>query len=96
MKAIPDSKSPMEEEHQTTPSPTSLVGNQRDHNPNISTYITQTKEILHYEIQLPAMVQHIIYMKDHAPISRFMGLWPSEKALLWWIKTGGSPKEILI
>jgi hypothetical protein len=31
-------------------------------------------------------------MQDHAFIGKFMGIWPMEKALNWWIKTTWKPK----
>jgi hypothetical protein len=31
-------------------------------------------------------------MQYHALICKFMGLWPSEKSLMWWIKTRWKPK----
>jgi hypothetical protein len=40
----------------------------------------------------PILGQNIQYMQDHALICKFMGLWPSEKVLLWWIKTRWKPK----
>jgi len=34
----------------------------------------------------------IQYMKDHALIGKFIGIWPNEKALQWWIQTYWKPK----
>jgi hypothetical protein len=31
-------------------------------------------------------------MRDHAIISKFMGVWPMEKSLEWWIQTKWKPK----
>jgi hypothetical protein len=42
--------------------------------------------------QLPTMAQNIQYMQEHALIYKFMRYWPSEKALVWWIKTHWKPK----
>jgi len=36
--------------------------------------------------------KRIQYMKDHALIGKFIGIWPTEKALLWWIQTHWKPK----
>ena len=35
--------------------------------------------------------ERIQYMKDHTLISKFVGVWPSEKALFWWINTTCKP-----
>jgi len=34
----------------------------------------------------------IQHMKDHALIGKFIGIWPNEKALQWWIQTYWKPK----
>ena len=34
----------------------------------------------------------IQYMSDHALIGKFIGLQPSEKALIWWINSSWKPK----
>jgi hypothetical protein len=31
-------------------------------------------------------------MRDHAIIDKFMGIWPMEKSLEWWIQTRWKPK----
>jgi len=63
--------------------------------------IWQEKPInLHTTIKGNPTVQHhvaplgddIIYMQDHALAHKFMGLWPLEKSLVWWIKTRWKPK----
>jgi len=54
--------------------------------------IPKTIEIPRYEIQLPTLAQNIQDMQDHAPICKSMGLWPLERALLWWIKMCWKPK----
>jgi len=96
--------SPMQEEpksNQPHP-PTPKMANEQNLNPKnsskrqSSTYISQTTEISQYEIQLPVMAQCIHYMQDHALICKFMELWSSKKALLWWMKLDGSPKEMWI
>jgi hypothetical protein len=40
-----------------------------------------------YEVTLPLVGDYIQYMKDHTVIGKFMGIWPSEKALMVWIKS---------
>jgi hypothetical protein len=45
-----------------------------------------------YAIFSPILGEDIQYMQDHALICKFMGLWPSEKSLMWWIKTRWNPK----
>jgi hypothetical protein len=57
-----------------------------------NTCILQMDEIPHFEIKSTQINQTIQYMQDHALICKFMGLWPSEKALVWWIKTHWKPK----
>jgi hypothetical protein len=44
-------------------------------------------ENLRYEVTSPLVGDYIQYMKDHAVIGKFMGIWPSKKALLVWIKS---------
>jgi hypothetical protein len=40
-----------------------------------------------YEVNLPLLGDYIQYMKDHTVIGKFMGIWPSKKALTVWIKS---------
>ena len=36
---------------------------------------------------------HLQHRRDHALIEKFVGIWPSEKALLWWINVTWKPLE---
>jgi hypothetical protein len=45
-----------------------------------------------YEVKTNRIVRYIQYMQDHDFIGKFMGIWPTEKALNWWIKTTWKPK----
>ena len=38
------------------------------------------------------IMEKIEFMTDHALIGKFIGLQPSEKALLWWINSTWKPK----
>jgi hypothetical protein len=42
---------------------------------------------LRYKVTSPLVGDYIQYMTDHALIGKFMGIWPTEKALLVWIKS---------
>ena len=46
------------------------------------------------KIDLPShrINEHIQFMKDHALIGKFIGPWPTEKALQGWIKSKWKPK----
>jgi hypothetical protein len=48
--------------------------------------MAKTEENPRYEVTSPLVGDYIQYMKDHAVIGKFMGIWPLEKALLVWIK----------
>jgi hypothetical protein len=45
-----------------------------------------------YVIKSTRVGEHTQFMKDHALIGKFLGLWPSEKDLTRWIKTWWNPK----
>jgi hypothetical protein len=34
-------------------------------------------------------------MKDHPTIGKFMGIWPFEKVLTWWVNTRWKPKGLV-
>jgi hypothetical protein len=40
-----------------------------------------------YEVTSPLVGDYIQYMKDHAVIGKFVGIWHSKNALLVWIKS---------
>ena len=43
-------------------------------------------------IKSDRLESHIQYMKDHALLAKFVGIWPLEKALVWWINNTWKPK----
>jgi hypothetical protein len=49
--------------------------------------LAKTVENLRYEVTSPLVGDYIQYMTNHALIGKFMGIWPTEKALLVWIKS---------
>jgi hypothetical protein len=40
-----------------------------------------------YKVTSPLVGDYIQYIKYHASLEKIMGIWPSEKALLVWIKS---------
>jgi len=43
-------------------------------------------------IRSPSFRDEVQHLKDHALIGKFIGLWPNEKALIWWINTTWKPQ----
>jgi len=43
-------------------------------------------------LQSENLRKRIQYMKDHALIAKFIGIWPTEKALIGWIQSHWKPK----
>ena len=56
------------------------------------TYHPKSQEILSLSINSDGLEAHIQYMKDHALIAKFVGFWPMEKDLIWWINHHWKPK----
>jgi len=54
--------------------------------------IPKTTEVPSLAIKSENLRRKIQYMKDHALIGKFIGIWPNEKALQWWIQTYWKPK----
>jgi len=54
--------------------------------------IPKTVEIPSLALKSENLRKKIQYMKDHALIGKFIGIWPNEKALQWWIQTYWKPK----
>ena len=52
---------------------------------NTGKCIAKAKDIPTLQIQAEGLRSHIQHMKDHALIGKTVGIWPSKKALLWWI-----------
>jgi hypothetical protein len=48
--------------------------------------IPKSAEVPAYEITSSKIRQYIQRMQDYVVIGKFMGIWPSEKALEWWIQ----------
>jgi hypothetical protein len=40
-----------------------------------------------YEVTSQSIGNYIHHMKDHALISKFMGIWPAKKALPRWVNS---------
>jgi hypothetical protein len=40
-----------------------------------------------YVVKYTRVGEHTQFMKDHALFGKFLGLWPSERDLMQWIKT---------
>ena len=49
-------------------------------------------EIPTMQVRPSKLRDHIQHMQDHALIGKFVGLQPSEKALVWWINSTWKPK----
>jgi hypothetical protein len=45
-----------------------------------------------YVIKTTRIGEHTQFMRDHALVGKFLGLWPSEKDLTRWIKAWWNPK----
>jgi hypothetical protein len=54
--------------------------------------IPQAPIALKYVIKSTRVGEHMQFMKDHALIGKFLGIWPSEKDLIKWIKHWWNPK----
>jgi len=54
--------------------------------------IPQAPIMPRYVIKSTKIVEHTHFMRDHALIDKFLGLWPSKKDLARWIKTRWTPK----
>jgi hypothetical protein len=54
--------------------------------------IPQSNKPLRYLISSTRVAEHTQFMREHALIGNFLGLWPSEWDLLRWIKDWWNPK----
>jgi hypothetical protein len=54
--------------------------------------IPQAPTTPRYTIKRNRIGEHTQFMRDHALIGKFLGLWPSERDLAHWIKAWWSPK----
>jgi len=57
-----------------------------------SKYNPKAKKDSKLEIQDPRVAVYRDYMQKHTIICKFMGIWPIEKALNWWIQAKWKPK----
>lgn len=58
-------------------------------------YIPQVSMAPRYVVSSIRVSEQTKYMKDHALIDKFLGLWPSEWDLIKWINTWWKPRAIL-
>ena len=56
------------------------------------TCLPKSQEIPALPIKSDGLEADIQYMKDHALIAKFVGIWPMEKNLIWWINHHWKPK----
>jgi hypothetical protein len=54
--------------------------------------IPQAPIVPQYVIKSNIIGEHTQFMRDHALIGKFLGLWPSERDLAHWIKAWWNPK----
>jgi hypothetical protein len=54
--------------------------------------IPQSDKPPRYLISSNRVGEHTQFMREHALIGNFLGLWPSERDLTWWIKHWWNPK----
>jgi hypothetical protein len=65
--------------------------NKIDSMPN---YLEKDNTIQKYEIISNDIVKYIEFMREHAFIGKFMGIWPTNKFLKLWIKVEIEAKMI--
>ena len=59
---------------------------------NSSNCLPKIDHVPAMHIRYTSFRYQIQYMKHHAPIGKFVGIFPSEKPLVWWIKSTWKPK----
>ena len=52
----------------------------------------KSKMIPKIQIKSDRIKEDITNMKEHALIGKFVGIWPMEKTLVWWINTTWKPQ----
>ena len=57
-----------------------------------STCLLKSQKISTLTIKSNGLEMNIQYMKHHALIAKFVGFWPMEKNLIWWINHHWKPK----
>lgn len=62
--------------------------------PKVSSSTCKTVSMYRPKVELPShrINARIQYMRDHALIGKFIGIWPNEKALRTWINVKWHPK----
>ena len=76
-------------ENENTP-----MNNNTNEEPRVTSNICKPVAVERPKIQLPSqrIYTQIHFMRDHALIGKFIGLWPMEKALHGWITAKWKPK----
>ena len=54
--------------------------------------LPKSKAMPKLKIRSTSFRDEVQHLKDHALIGKFIGLWPNEKALIWWINTTWKPQ----
>ena len=54
--------------------------------------VPKSKMVLKLQMKSERVKEDIQYMKEHALIGKFVGIWPTEKTLVWWINTMWKPQ----
>jgi hypothetical protein len=62
-------------------------------NTNTTRCLPKAKENMKFEIKIEKIGGYIQFMQEHVVIGKFLGIWPTEKALTWWINTTWKPKD---
>ena len=53
--------------------------------------VSKSKTVPKLQIKSERVREDIQYMKERALIGKFVGIWPTEKTLVWWINTTWKP-----
>ena len=54
--------------------------------------VPKSKTVSKLQINSKRVREDIQYMKEHALIGKFVGIWPTKKTLVWWINTTWKPQ----
>lgn len=54
--------------------------------------VPKAKKVPKLQISSERVNADIQYMKDHVLIGKLVGIWPTEKARVWWINTTWKPQ----
>ena len=61
-------------------------------NRRMGQFLPKLKTIPKLQIKSTRIREDISYMKERSLIGKFIGIWPSEKTLTWWINTTWKPQ----